>query len=131
MDTKVAPQSNSTQRGLRFLPIIGPILGLVTTAFLVAVAMGLGSDAPGQEFILTILPAYAPALVLAILIGNPGREHPRRQALMAMAPVAFGLVAITVLVRFPFPEATGLMIAGAVLSAVPFFAAGVLANRRR
>lgn len=131
METKIASQSNSTQRGLRFLPVLGPILGLLTAGFLIASAVGLGSDAAESEFILTVLPAYIPAIVLAILIGNPSREQPRRLALMAMAPAAFGLVVITVLIRFPFPEATVLMIAGAVLSAVPFFAAGVLANNRR
>lgn len=131
MESKVAPQANGTHKGLKVLPIVGPILGVLTAAFLVAFAMGWGSDAADPSFIVTVMPAYVPAIVLAILIGKLSRDQPRRLALVAMPPVAFGLVVITVLIRLPFPEAKALMTAGAVLSAAPFFAAGVLAKHRR
>lgn len=131
METNVATQPSGIKKGIRVLPVVGPLLGLLTAAFLIAFAMGWGSDVADQEFIFTVLPAYVPAIVLAILIGKPRDDQPRRSALLAMPPVAFGLVVITVLIRFPFPEATGFMIAGAVFSAAPFFAAGILANYRK
>ena len=80
-------------------------------------------------FVLSLLPALVPALILALLVGNPVREHPRRAVLLAMPPLAFGMITAALLIRCPLPEATAPIIVGAVLSALPFFAAGFFANQ--
>lgn len=128
--TMNADQPIDARHGMRVLPLVGPILGIVTAAAVIVYAVVPSPDGPTSGFILSLLPALVPALVLALLVGNPVREHPRRAVLLAMPPLAFGLIVATLLIRYPLPDATGLIIFGAVLSALPFFAAGFFAKQR-
>lgn len=120
-------QPQTPTKGLRSLRILGPILGILTAAALIVPSL-VGADGTVDGFV-TLMPAFVPAVILTVLIGNPHREHPRRLSLLTMPPIAFGLVTVTVVLRYPMPEATGLLLAGAVLSALPFFAAAMLARQ--
>lgn len=124
MTTTITAQPDTPTKGLRSLLVLGPILGILTAAALIVPSL-VGADGSADGF-FTLMPAFIPAVILTILIGNPHRDNPRRSALLAMPPVAFGLITATVVLRYPMPEATGLLLVGAVLSSLPFLAAGLL-----
>lgn len=119
-----ASAARVTSVPVRWLPTLAPILG-VLTAFLVLL-YGIVLSAPAGGIFI-----FAPAVVLALIVGNPPRDHHRRYWILAMAPLAMGILAGTVLIgRLWLDEGLDQWwwLMGGFVSAAPFLLAGSIAE---
>ncbi|MGO1172949.1 MAG: hypothetical protein ACTHXO_07355 [Actinomycetaceae bacterium] len=116
--------SNDQTRRLIYL---GPVLGVVAAATLVVLGVVPSGDDGGGLF--GLIPAFIAPFMLALAVGNPPKEHPARHVLLASVPLAFGLVTITVVLGSFLVDSLAWWIGGAIVSAVPFVAAGLAARR--
>ncbi|ROR72173.1 hypothetical protein EDD31_0521 [Bogoriella caseilytica] len=101
---------------LRWLPVVAPVLGMLTMAVLLVHGFAISDELPVPSVVVTIMPAF----VLALMVGNPPREHPRRWVLQASPPAAMGLVVATTLFGLTLVDSPAWWIGGAVVSTVPF-----------
>lgn len=127
-DTPSMPASRATAVPARWLQLLAPALGVLTALMVILYGVVLG--APGGVFIF--LPAFVPVIALAVAVGDPPKDHPGRLLMLAMAPVAVGvLTAILVFGSFTLGEAAGnwWWVVGGLLSAAPFLVTGLLARR--
>lgn len=127
--TPSVPAARATALPARRLQLLAPILGVLTAAMVVV--YGIVLDAPGGG-VFTFLPAFIPAIVLAYATVNPPKGSPGRTLLLAMPPVAIGLLTAT-LVFGSYPLSDGITVwwwaIGGLLNAVPFVVAGLAAGR--
>lgn len=110
--------------GLRWLPVAAPVLGLLTMAVLLLHGFVISDELPVPSVVVTIMPAF----VLALMVGNPPRERPRRWVLQASPPAAMGLVVATTLFGLTLVDSPAWWIGGAVISTVPFLVAALAAR---
>lgn len=125
-EAAVTPEAALPAR-LRCLPVVAPLLGVLTAALLLLHGLVLDTQAPIPSIIWTI----APALVLALLVGAPPRAVPGRSGLLASPPLAFGLVTVTTVFGTTLLDAEAWWIGGAVASVGPFLLAALCARRAR
>ncbi|MGC5629326.1 hypothetical protein ACPYO6_13915 [Georgenia sp. Z1344] len=110
------------------LVYIGPLLGFLAAGALVLTGLDPARDG-GSTNLLSLVPVYIPPLMLALAVGNPPKNHPRRHVLLTTPAAAFGLVTVTLVVGSILLDTLAWWIGGAVGSAVPFVVVGLAARR--
>ncbi len=126
--TPPVPAVRATAVSARWLRLLAPALGVLTA--LMVILYGIVLEAPGGMFIFA--PTFVPVLALAIAVGNPPKGHPGRSLMLAMAPLAMGLLTATLVFgSFTRGEvATAWWVVGGLLSAAPFLVTGLVAGRQ-
>ena len=126
--TPPVPAVRTTAVPARWLRLLAPTLGVLTALMVILYGIVLG--APGGIFIFA--PAFVPVLALAVAVGNPPKGHPGRSLMLAMAPIAVGLLtAILVFGSFTGGElSTAWWVVGGLLGAAPFLVTGLVAGRQ-
>lgn len=127
--TASVPSPHTTTVPARWLRVLAPILGALTTLFVILYGVLLDASSGG---IFVFAPAFVPAILLAFAVGHPAKDAPGRYWMLAMTPLAIGLLTATVVcgsMLFGQGSAAWWWIIGGLLSAAPFLVTGLVAAR--